>query len=527
MLRSRSDHAPARQRADDVDRLSSTVGSSSPSHRSLYREILSHTATYAVGTIANGVAAVLLLPLYTRYLSTWEYGAVAILDLTTQLLAIVLGGGLTTAALRFSSDARSQDDRGRVWGTAFVYATAMGVVALALGYAGSPFLARWTLGSERYAHFYQIIFLSFLPGMIASVPNTYLVATKRSTLASLLSIGRLLVSVGMNIVLIILLGWGIDGFLYAGLVASTLFAITTSAYMLSHTGLSFSRRLFTDMLRFGAPLVPAVLCAAVMHEGDRFILPRYVGLSEVGIYSVGYKIAMMTSFLVVVPFSMTWNAVLYDVNRRSDAPDTYARIMTMYTCFILLVMVTLSLFAKEVVELLTGPEFHQAYRVVPIVSLGYVFYSMHDHFKVSSFLTKKTSISMIVFGAGAGSNLLLNLALIPSWGYMGAAAATAISFAIFAGTALVCYSRLYSIPYPLARMAFVLLASLPCFGAGIVLGASNGWSSLVVRIAALIAFAVLVLWIALRNEVLAANRNFADGWNAPALLAACRGRARP
>src|SRR5436309_851420 len=179
MLRSRSDDPRALQRHDGVDGPISAAVMSGRSHGSLYRHILAHTATYAVGTIANGVAAVLLLPLYTRYLSTWEYGAVAILDLTTQLLAIVLGGGLATAALRFSTDARSQDDHSRVWGTAFVYASLMGVVALVLGYAASPALAEWTLGSDRYAHYYRIIFLSFLPGMIASVPNIYLVATKR------------------------------------------------------------------------------------------------------------------------------------------------------------------------------------------------------------------------------------------------------------------------------------------------------------------------------------------------------------
>src|SRR5881396_1333823 len=82
-------------------------------------------------------------------------------------------------------------------------------------------------------------------------------------------------------------------------------------------------------------------------------------------------------------------------------------------------------FSREVVELLTGPEFHEAYRVIPVVSLGYIFYSMHDHFKVPSLLTKKTSVSMIVFGVGAASNLVLNVAMIPFWGSMGAALATA------------------------------------------------------------------------------------------------------
>ena len=176
--------------------------------------------------------------------------------------------------------------------------------------------------------------------------------------------------------------------------------------------------------------------------------------------------------------------------------------MSLCTYFVTLVMVTLSLFAKEVVELLTGPEFHQAYRVIPIVSLGYVFYSMHDHLRVPSLLTKKTSISIVVYGAGAASNVLLNLALIPSWGYMGAAFATAVSFVILAGTAFVCYGRLYAIPYPLAKVSIVLLSSLPCFAAGVVLGGSDTWLSLAIRIVGLMGFTIVVFWVAWSNEVI-------------------------
>jgi len=462
----------------------------------LYREILKHTGTYAVATTANSLASVVLLPVYTRYLSAAEYGLVAILDLTMQLLAIVLGGGLATAVIRFTSEANSADERDRVWGTSLIYSSGMGLVALGLGLVSSPSLARLTLGSVRYAHLYHILFVSFLVNLVGLVPATYLLATKRSTFSSCCSIGRLFLSVGVNVWLIVFLRWGVEGFLYSGLVAGTLFAAATSTYMLWQTGLRFSRPLLKELLRFATPLVPGVLCATVMHEGDRLILQRYLSMSDVGIYSIGYKIAVMTSFFVLVPFNMTWSAILYEVNRRSDAPETYARIMALCTYFVTLVMVTLSLFAREVVELLTGPEFHEAYRVIPVVSLGYIFYSMHDHFKVPSLLTKKTSVSMIVFGVGAASNLVLNVAMIPVWGSMGAALATAVSFAIFAGTALVCYGRLYAIPYPLGRICLVLLVSLPCFGAGALLGGSSAWSSLLIRVATLIGFGAFLLWAA-------------------------------
>src|SRR5262249_28438302 len=79
---------------------------------------------------------------------------------------------------------------------------------------------------------------------------------------------------------------------------------------------------------------------------------------------------------------------------------------------------------------------------------------------------------------------------------MGAALATVISFAIFAGTALVRYRRLYAIPYPLGKVCLVLSMSLPCFAAGALLGGSHTLSSLLIRIGALIAFLVFLDWAA-------------------------------
>ena len=67
--------------------------------RNAYWEIAKHSAVYGVGQILGRVALLLLLPLYTSYLRPADYGCVAILDLTSAVLAILLGGGIASAVV--------------------------------------------------------------------------------------------------------------------------------------------------------------------------------------------------------------------------------------------------------------------------------------------------------------------------------------------------------------------------------------------------------------------------------------------
>jgi O-antigen/teichoic acid export membrane protein len=458
----------------------------------LLGEMLRHSATYAFANLATNMVSLLLLPLYTRYLSSVEYGVMAILDLTINLLTMLVTAGMAPGVTRWSTEARTPDEQRLVWGTAISYVAVVGAATLVLGVLFSGPLAVWTLGSADGGHFYRILFPTLFVNVLGTMGGTYLIATKRSTLSTVSAVGRLLAAVGVNVYLIAGLGWGIEGFLYGNLAVGTVFALWLVVYALRATGFGYSGATLRRMLVFGFPFVPANLCAALLHEGNRLILQRHVTLADVGVYSLGYKIAMMANAAVLLPFAMAWAPIVYEVRRRDDAPETYATVMRLFTYALLLGMLTLAVFARELIQVLAGPEFQDAYRVIPLVALGYVFFSMHEHLKVPVLLTDRTREIPIVYAITVVFSLAANLLLIPWWGYMGAAAASTVTFGFFALVAWLRYRPYYAIPFSFRQIGLALLGAVAAFLLSESLPAQPLWAALPAKAGLVVAFAAVL-----------------------------------
>jgi O-antigen/teichoic acid export membrane protein len=315
---------------------------------------------------------------------------------------------------------------------------------------------------------------------------------KRSTLSTVSAVARLLAAVGVNVYLIAGLGWGIEGFLYGNLAVGSIFAVWLVFYALRATGFGYSGAALRRMLVFGFPFVPANLCAALLHEGNRLILQRYVTLADVGVFSLGYKIAMMANAAVLLPFAMAWAPIVYEVRRRDDAPETYATVMRLFTYVLLLGMLALAVFARELIQILAGPEFQDAYRVIPLVALGYVFFSMHEHLKVPVLLTDRTREIPVVYAITVAFSLAINLALIPWWGSLGAAAASTATFAVFALVAWLRYRRYYAIPFSFRQIGLALLGAVAVFLLGESVPAQPLWTAILAKAGLVLAFAAVL-----------------------------------
>ena len=94
-----------------------------------------HSAIYGLGGLVSRVLAILLLPLYTRYLSPSDYGAIETLVAASAVLVTLLRAGISSAFFRFYFDAEDDAGRTRVVRTAFWFTMTMSTAALIAGLA--------------------------------------------------------------------------------------------------------------------------------------------------------------------------------------------------------------------------------------------------------------------------------------------------------------------------------------------------------------------------------------------------------
>ena len=456
----------------------------------LHRDLLKHSSIYGIGQILGRVASLLLLPLYTRCLTPADYGVVAILDLTAGILAVLIGAGMASAVTRFHFDAEGDQWHDRVWWTGLSFVALSSGLLIAPLWFGRELLAELTLGSGIVdgAYFYTLAFATMWFGTFNEVFDAYLRVQKRSALFVALSFARLLLNVGLNVYFLVVRGDGIAGLLIGNLLSTAAYALTLFGFFFVSRGhCVFDRPMAGKLMRFGAPLIATALLSMLIHEADRYFLRVWVDLDQVGLYSLAYKIGQAVNMLCLMPFAAIWGVVVYEIARTTDAKRQYSIVFEKFVAGLSLVMLAASLGARPLLTWLTTGEYAVAADLVPVICLGFLCFSLHEHFRVPVLIAKKTLSLVPVYLFAALLNLVCNVVLIPRWHAAGAAWASVITYAGFSAFGLLRYRKIDIIPYPFRRCT------------EIVVGMSLSWIACqqVVAIAPVAGWAMsVVVWLA-------------------------------
>lgn len=430
--------------------------------RSTLLEISGHSLIYSVGSLAGSLASILLLPIYTRYLSKADYGILEILDHSNTILMLLLVAGLNSAIPRFFSEAENEEARRKViaTATAFVLVAASLVCCLAV-FLADP-LALVVLGKGDGGRYVAVNSLLLFVQVVGNVSGLAFIARKESKVYLMYMLLRLSLSAGANIYLIVFLKWGVWGMLYGNLLGNGLVAAGMVCHNVVANGLRVSFPTLKGLLRFGLPLIPAMILATFMHNADRFLIRFYCSLDDVGIYGLGYKFPFMLNVLILQSFSYIWTgATMYEVSRQPDAPHQYGRITTYVVGFFLFAQLALGLFSVPILRLLADPKFFPAHRVIPLVAMGLCFHAFYFFFSMGSFLRERTWLLNVAYLPAAALNIAGNIILLPRYGFMAAAWVTIATYLVFAVILYFACNRLVTVTYEFRRLGIL-------FGSGTV-----------------------------------------------------------
>ena len=379
------------------------------------KDILKHSSVYAVGQILSRFASVLLLPLYTRFLSPADYGCVAILDLTAGILAILIGSGMASAVMRSHFDAQDDDARSKVWWTGLSWVGLSATALVVPLIVGRHAIAELTLGSEisNGAMFYLLAAGTLWMNTVSELLETWLRVKKRSGTFVVLSMSRLLLNIGLNVWFLVGLDLGVGGLLTGNVIAATVnTALLLMLFSRSQSKFAFDSAVLRTLLCFGSPLIIQAFLSLMMHEADRYLLRAYASLDQVGIYSLAYKVGQAVNTLCMIPFGAIWGVVLYEIAQQPESKNTYAQVFKYYVYGLLIVMLAAALFAFPVLPFLTPGDFSQAVDLIPVIVLAFVFFAMHSQFSVPVLLARKTAALIPASFAGVIANGVFYLLLI-------------------------------------------------------------------------------------------------------------------
>jgi len=457
------------------------------------RQLGRDTIAYGLSSVAASVFGIFLVPLFTRVLSPADYGLVALVTAIIGVVSTFVVLGLDSAAGRWYFDNDNEKRRRSVMGSWFWCQLSVSAVVSALIIVSAPWLGPY-LSKAPSASWVLILAALAVPlATFRQVAGLWLRCNRLAWRAAGFFTVSALSSVVASALLVLVFRLGVPGVFLGqlfGAVVTAVFAVTIIRRMI---GLRhFSRHLLYGMVRFGLPLIPAAVAGWITASSDRIILNVMLGETAVGLYSVAASVATVVA-LFTVAFQFAWGPFAMSTVNGPSGREVLGVALSWFMLVSCFMAVTISIFAPEVLRLLTTPKFYTAASSVPYLAFSVVAMGVMQVVAIGAYVAKKSTIVAGSMFIGAAVNVALNFALIPLMGRDGAGAATLAAYLVAAIYTYFRSQRHFTIDYRIGQVIVIGTWSVVAVIGCDVFMPGSGVTSLLLRGGVCASFVVLTL----------------------------------
>lgn len=396
------------------------LGGKSLESRNKY--LAKNTLIFTIGNFGSKFIAFFLVPLYTNVLRTEEYG---VADLITTLCAVIAPAlilNISEAIVRFSLD--KDADRAVI--------TKIGIrvfeISIILGIVLIPVYNLFS--SVRDYSIYIFVY-----NIAIGASTIFLYDLRGKELLLQYSIGSViltLTSALFNILFLVVLDWGIQGYISAFILANFLTAVYAAVVGRSFKDYSKTKiniEKMKEMVSFSAFLIPNTFMWWIMNSSDRVMVTAMVGNAANGIYAISYKLPTLISTLTGI-FNQAWGYSAIRENGAKDESEYNNEVFRSLISIAMLMGVGLITVMKPFLDIYVEKSYYVAWKYTPFLVIGCVYLTLGT-FMSSTYNVHKDSKGFLLSGTiGAVVNIGLNFLLIPKFQVYGAAIATCISYIV-------------------------------------------------------------------------------------------------
>jgi len=445
------------------------------------KNLLGQTAIYGLSSIVGRLLNYLLVPLYTRYFTTSEYGDVTLLYAYVAFLLIVLTYGMETAFFRFS---QQHPNKPTVYSTSLISLIVSSSLFVGIMLFNAQAIAD-ALSFSSHPEYVQYFALILGLDALSAISFAKLREQNRALRFAAIRLINIFINIGLNLFFIVYCPLviannlegielvqsiysedvGIGYIFISNLVASGLTVLLFVPEMVKSTW-RFDTVLWLKMMIYALPLMLAGLAGITNETIDRillnYLLPAEISASEIGLYSAFYKLSIIMT-LFVQTFRFAAEPFFFAQEKEKNAKAVYASVMKYFTIVTAFIFLSVTIY-YDLVKQFVGSDFHddRGAIIVPILLLANLFLGLYYNLSVWYKLTEKTLFGAYMSLFGAGITIVLNLLLIPKLGFVGSAWATLFCYFLMVLCSYFLGRKHYPIAYPLGRIAlyFALMLGL-------------------------------------------------------------------
>lgn len=387
---------------------------------SRFKTLFQNSLIFTISSFASKLLGFLMLPLYTRVLSREEFGTADLIIFSIGLLMPLLTVSIGESIIRFAID--EKEDKKQVF--------TIGLKILIIGWfilmLTLPFSGKIPVMKDYAVWFYFI----YISQSLNVYFNQFTRGLNKIKLIGFVGVIQTLTIVLSNILFLVVFKFGVDGFLFSIVFGNTvaLLVLFFSANLKSYIAFKETdKQLRKEIVKYSIPLVPARTSWWVNNSSNRFIIANFSGISELGLFSAASKIpSILITFQGI--FIQAWELSALTEYKKKDGAVFFTKVYNLYNFALVIGCSFLILFIKPISKLLLGPEFYEAWRLVPFLLIAVIFGGIIGFLNTINMAVKKTNALVMPVVIGALVGVAINFIFVPHYGAMVASVSFTISY---------------------------------------------------------------------------------------------------
>ena len=445
---------------------------------------------YVASIVVTKGFSIISIPLLANFIAPAEFSRLDVAASFIEFLGLVFAMGLADTLIRFTS---LEDDKKKrnivaseIIGTALLLALALGLVVQLLVPA---FLNSLPIVFEEGA-IRAGFFAATLSGLIA-LPLAW-VRLKDQPLMFLLYTGTRGVLMAVATIGAAWSGYGIEAILYTNAAIDIIISTVILTIMIKETGISFKVSAFKRTCVYGLPLLGGALAMFVLGALDRWFLVGHVPAYDLAHYAVATKLALAAP-LLIQPFILWWNPQRFRVLEEANGLQRSAETIGMGFTVLLTSATIISLIGPLFIHWTMPVEYMQATLYLPWLIGIAVLHESNTLLNVGVYRKKHAFLVLLINGTCAAVALVGYWLFVPSYGIVGAIAATITAQALRLIMFVTIGHHAAPIPYPFLRTGILAIFATftiwvaPSVFSGLAL---IGWSIVSLGALIILAFAL-------------------------------------
>lgn len=394
-------------------------------YKSLSAEVKASTA-YTICSILVKCLSLITLPVFTRIMTTEEYGLSTVYASTAAIVVVFTSlqlpfGTLSTAMIKF------KEDRTGYLSALCTISAILTLLYFTVCFVFKDFFVKWL-----NIPFFLMIFMGI--EMLFTTARTAWMGWQRFEFKYKSVVGVTLVTAILSVAFSLIIVINADDKGIARVLSNAFVGIIIGmcifVYLIYKGKKPFNKQYWKFALSFNIPLIPYYLSQIVFNQSDRLMIDYICGRTDAAIYGVAYSLATILTFVVTSIHSSYTPWIFERIDRKElKANRRVSLVLSSGIAFMLLGIIAL---APEVVLIMAGEKYMSAIWVVPPVAMSVLLLYYADLFDCLLFFYESKVFLAIAAIVSAIVNVALNAIFIPVFGFVAAAYTTLASYFILA-----------------------------------------------------------------------------------------------